>query len=69
MRKAADPACLQEKTLDDAAWSGAGSALLQRYGVQMAKLIEETFDRAAYQPALTQRGGAVPSTEIEAARA
>ena len=65
VRKAGDPACLQEKALDDAALAARGQALWQRYGLQMTKLIEENFNRAAYQRALTERAGRNAVAEIE----
>ena len=66
MRKDGDPACLQAKALDDAALVARGRALLQRYGVQMAKVLNENFDRAAYQAALSAAGE--PDAEAELAR-
>ena len=65
MRKDGDPACLQAKALDDATLAGHGSALLQRYGVQMARLMEENFDRSAYQSALFASAGRNVAAEIE----
>ena len=65
VRKAGDPACLQEKALDDAALAVRGQALWLRYGLQMTRLIEQTFDRAAYQRALTETAGRNALTEIE----
>jgi hypothetical protein len=65
VRKAGDPACLQEKALDDAALAARGQGLWQRYGVQMAQLIEQSFNRAAYERALLERAGRNVLTEIE----
>ena len=44
VRKEGDPACLQAKALDDAASVTRGRTLLQRYGVQMMKVLNENFD-------------------------
>jgi hypothetical protein len=64
-RKAGDPACLQEKALDEAALAARGQALWERYGLQMAKLIEESFNRAAYELALIERAGRNAPAELE----
>src|SRR5687768_6345847 len=56
VRKSGDPSCLQAKALDDAALVAGGRALLQRRGVQTMKILDENFDRAAYQAALTEGG-------------
>jgi len=53
VHKDGDQACLQAKALDDAALAARGQALLRRHGVQMAKLMDENFDRAAYLAALS----------------
>jgi hypothetical protein len=65
VRKDGDPSCLQAKALDDAALTARGGALLQRYGVQMAKLMDENFDRAAYQSAFFASAGRNVAAEIE----
>ena len=65
VRKAGDPACLQAKALDDAALAVRGQALWQRYGLQMTRLIEQSFNRAAYQRALAERAGPNALAEIE----
>ena len=43
----------------------AALTLWQRYSLQMTKLIEENFNRAAYQRALTERAGRNAVAEIE----
>ena len=53
VRRDGDAACLQAKSLDDAALVARGRALLQHYGVQMVKVLNENFDRATYQEALS----------------
>lgn len=65
VRKDGDPACLQAKALDDTTLVGHGSALLQRYGVQMARLMEENFDHSAYQSALFASAGRNVAAEVE----
>jgi len=65
VRKSGNPACLQAKALDDAALVARGQALFQRYGVQMTKLLDEGFDRAAYEAALRAAEGPDAAAEIE----
>ena len=65
VRKAGDPACLQAKALEDAVLAVRGQALWQRYGLRMTRLIEESFNRAAYQRALAERAGPNALAEIE----
>jgi hypothetical protein len=65
VRKDGDQACLQAKALDDAALAARGQALLRRHGVQMAKLMDENFDRAAYLAALSASAGRNAAAEIE----
>jgi hypothetical protein len=57
VRKDAEQACLQAKAFDDSALIARGQALFQRYGVQMTKLLDEGFDRAAYEAALSASAG------------
>ena len=68
VRKDGDPACLQAKALDDAALIERGRALWQRYGVQMMKVLDENFDRPAYQAALSAGAGPKAAAEIERLR-
>ena len=65
VRKEGDPACLQAKALDDAASVTRGRTLLQRYGVQMMKVLNENFDQAAYRAALSASAGPDALAEIE----
>jgi hypothetical protein len=65
VRKSGDPACLQANALDDGALVARGQALFQRYGVQMTKLLDEGFDRAAYEAALRAAEGPGAVAEIE----
>lgn len=64
VRKNGDVACLQEKALDDAALTARGSALLQRYAVQMAELAHEAVDRAACDKALAASAGPRAAAEL-----
>lgn len=64
VRKDGDRACLQAKALDDAASIAGGRSLLQRYGVRMMTLIEENFDRAAFEAALATSAGPDAAAEI-----
>jgi len=41
VRRSVDSACLEQKAFDDAAIAARGRALLQRYGTQMLKLIND----------------------------
>jgi hypothetical protein len=68
VRKNADSACLQEKAFDDATLAGRGSALMQRYGGQMLKLMDDSFDRAAYEKAFTDNAGPRAISELEQLR-
>jgi hypothetical protein len=68
VRREGDAACLRAKGLDDAALVGRGRALLQRYGVQMMKIIDEVFDRSAYEAALAASAGPNAAREIERLR-
>jgi hypothetical protein len=65
VRKDGDAACLQARALDDAALIARGRALLQRYGVKMVRLMNEKFDRTAYQTALAAAGEPDAAAEIE----
>jgi len=65
VRKDGDPACLQAKALDDVASVARGRALLQRYGVQMMKVLNENFDQGAYRAALSVSAGPDALAEIE----
>jgi hypothetical protein len=65
VRKDGDPACLQAKALDDAALIARGRALWERYGVQMMKVLDENFDRAAFQAALSAGAGSKAAAEFE----
>jgi hypothetical protein len=65
VRRNGDPACLQEKALDDAVLAARGAALLQRYGVQTMKVLNENLDHAAYQAALSASAGPKAAAEIE----
>jgi hypothetical protein len=65
VRKDGDPACLQAKALDDAALIERGRALWERYGVQMMKVLDENFARAAYQAALSAGAGPKAAAEFE----
>jgi hypothetical protein len=65
VRKDGAPACLQAKALDDAALVVRGQTLFQRYGVQMMKLLDQGFDRAAYQAALSAAEGPGVMAEME----
>ena len=65
VRKDGDPACLQTKALDDAALIERGRALWERYGVQMMKVLDENFDRAAFQAALSAGAGPKAAAELE----
>jgi hypothetical protein len=65
VRKAGDAACLQAKALDEAALIARGRALLQRRGEQTMRILEENFDKAAYQAALTENGEADATAEME----
>jgi len=65
VRKDGDPACLRAKALDDAALLAGGRALLQRYGVQMVRVMNEKFDRATYQTALSAAGVPDAAAEID----
>jgi len=60
-----DAACLQAKSLDDAALVARGRALLQHYGVQMVKVLNENFDRATYQEALSAASEPDAAAEME----
>jgi hypothetical protein len=64
VRKDGDAACLQARALDDAALIARGRALLQRYGVKMVRLMNEKFDRTAYQTALAAAGEPDAAAEI-----
>jgi hypothetical protein len=68
VRKSGDPSCLQAKALDDAALVAGGRALLQRRGVQTIRILDENFDRAAYQAALTEGGEPDAVAEVEKLR-
>ena len=65
VRRDGDAACLQAKTLDDAALFARGRALLQRYGVQTMKVLTDNFDRVAFQAALQEAGEADAAAEID----
>jgi hypothetical protein len=65
VRRDGDPGCLDAKALDDAALIAGGRALLQRYGVQMMRILDENIDRAAYQSALSARAGPNAAAEFE----
>ena len=65
VRRKGDATCLKEKAFDDATLAARGSALLQRYGVQMFKLMDENFDRAAYEKALEASAGRGAVAELE----
>jgi len=65
VRKDGDPACLRARALDDAALVTRGQALFQRYGIQMTKLLDEAFDRRAYEAALSAAKGPGAVAEIE----
>jgi hypothetical protein len=65
VRKNGDPSCLEAKALDDAASVARGRALLQRHGVQMINVLDENFDRSAYQSALSASAGPDAAAEIE----
>lgn len=65
VRRDGDAACLQAKSLDDAALVARGRALLQHYGVQMVKVLNENFDRAAYQEALSAASEPDAAAEME----
>jgi hypothetical protein len=65
VRQDGDPACLREKVLDEATSAARGQALLQRYGVQMMRTLNESFDRSVYQSALTASAGPEAAAEIE----
>jgi len=65
VRRNGDPACLQAKALDDAATVAGGRALLQRYALRMIKMLDESFDRSAYQVALSAGAGPDAAAEIE----
>ena len=65
VRRDGDAACLQAESLDDAALVARGRALLQHYGVQMVKVLNENFDRAAYQEALSAASEPDAAAEME----
>jgi hypothetical protein len=65
VRKRGDPACLRATAPDDAALVARGRALLQRYGVQMTKVMNENFDRSTFQSALSASVGPDAVAEIE----
>jgi hypothetical protein len=65
VRRDGDPACLDAKALDDAALVAGGRVLLQRYGVQTMKIVDENIDRAAYQSALSASAGPNAAAEFE----
>jgi hypothetical protein len=65
VRENADSACLKDKGFDDAALIARGSALLQRYGEHMVKLMEENVDRTAYEKAFKERAGPRAVSEFE----
>ena len=65
VRKNGDPSCLQAKALDDTASVAWGRALLQSYGIRMMKLLDENFDRSAYQSALSASAGPNAVADIE----
>jgi hypothetical protein len=65
VRRHGDPSCLQAKALDDEALVAGGRALWQRHGVRMLQLLDENFDHAAYQAALSARLGPDAVAEME----
>jgi len=65
VRRKGDAACLKEKAFDDTTLVTRGSALLQRYGVQMFKIMDDNFDRAAYEKALEANAGRGAVAELE----
>ncbi|HEY6258927.1 MAG TPA: hypothetical protein VIY51_24385 [Xanthobacteraceae bacterium] len=65
VRADGDPSCLAAKALDDATLVARGRALLQRYGVQMRKILDENFDRSAYGAALSASAGPGAAAEME----
>jgi hypothetical protein len=66
VRKHGDPACLQEKAFDEQKLIARGNALLQRYGLQTARLMEENYDRATYEKSFVASAG--PGAVAELAR-
>ena len=65
VRRSADGTCLQEKALDDAALAARGSELLQRYGIQLLKQIDETIDRDAQQKTFLENAGPRAASELD----
>jgi len=65
VRRNGDPACLQAKAIDDAAAIAQGRAILQRYGVRMMQILDESIDAAAYAKELTAAAGADAETELK----
>jgi hypothetical protein len=65
VRRDGDAACLQAEALDDAALVARGRALLQRYGVEIVKVLNENFNRAAFQAALQEAGEPDAAAEIK----
>jgi hypothetical protein len=65
VRKHGDAECLKTKALDDGALVARGRMLLQSYGIRMTKVMDENFDRSAYQAALSASAGRNAVDEIE----
>lgn len=65
VRRKGDAACLREKAFDDATLAARGRALLQRYGVQMFKIMDDNLDRTAYEKALDANAGRGAVAELE----
>jgi len=65
VRKHADAACLAEKGFDDAAIAARGTALMQRYGEQMLKLMDDNVDRATYEKVFKENAGPRGLSEFE----
>jgi hypothetical protein len=68
VRKDGDAACLQARGFDDAALVARGRALWQSRGMQMLKLMEQAYDRDAYNAALAAAAGRNAAAELERLR-
>src|SRR6187401_399537 len=65
VRRSVDSACLEQKAFDDAAIAARGRALLQRYGTQMLKLINDGVDHEAHKKIFTENAGPRAVSEFD----
>ena len=64
VRRSADNACLEQKAFDDAAIAARGRELLQRYGTQMLKLLNDGIDHEAHKKIFIENAGPRAVSEL-----